>query len=555
MDAVCLLDGLDPDQRLAVTTPASPLAILAGPGAGKTRVLTHRVAWRVATGQADGSRTLVVTFTRRAAAQLRARLAGLGLSDGPTVTTLHALALSTLHRHGRRPAVARYPLRLLAPLVQAAGLDLSPRQVGAEIGWAKARCLTPDTYARCRPFESGTTGVAQVFAAYEAVKAERGVVDIDDLPSLCTAMLAEDAEVAAAVRWHHRHVVVDEFQDLPRSSFRLVRAVAGDRPDLCVVGDPDQAVYGFAGADPRLLTRLGDALADLTVLRLGWTHRCPPAQLAAAIAVLGRESSAGARAVHDEPGPPPTLTGHDDEDAEAASVAWRIRQARAAGRSWSDISVLARTNSRLEALGAACAAAGVPTRSRRPLLDRPQVRRALDALLQRPLSLPARVVAAEVRELALDEPGSSTLDALVELADEYAATVAGGTLDGYLAWLDGTVRARGGEPADRRPAVDLLTFHRAKGLEWPVVFVVGMEAGTVPLGTGLDADRLAEERRLAYVALTRSCGVVHVSWAGPRPSPWVQVVSDAAAGAQAAGAVRRPPAWLWDDLAPQVIPV
>ena len=555
MDAARLLDGLDGDQRIAVTTPASPLAILAGPGAGKTRVLTHRVAWRVATGQADGSRTLVVTFTRRAAAELRTRLAALGLADGPTVTTLHALALSTLHRHGRRPVIARYPLRILAPLVQAAGLDLSPRQVAAEIGRAKARCLTPDAYARCRASGSARAGVAGVFAEYEAVKAERGVVDIDDLPSLCTTMLAQDSEVAAAVQWHHRHVVVDEFQDLPRSSFRLLRAVAGDRPDLCVVGDPDQAVYGFAGADPRLLTQLGDALPDLTVVRLRWVHRCPPAILAAATAVLGRPTSAGAEAVHDEPGPPPTLTGHDDEDAEATAVAWRLRQARATGRSWSDMAVLARTNSRLDAVTAACAAVGVPTRSRRPLLDRPQVRRCLDALLERPLALPARVVAAEVRELAREEPDSATLGALVELAEEYAATVAGGTLDGYLAWLDGTVRARGGEPADRRPAVDLLTFHRAKGLEWPVVFVVGMEAGTVPLGTGPDEDRQAEERRLAYVALTRSSGAVHLSWAGAHPSPWAEAVSEVAASAQAADPVSPPPRSVWSRLTPQVVSI
>jgi DNA helicase-2/ATP-dependent DNA helicase PcrA len=547
-----LLDGLDADQRAAVTTPASPLAILAGPGAGKTRVLTHRVAWRVATDQADGSRTLVVTFTRRAAAELRTRLAALGLADGPTVTTLHALALSTLHRHGRRPVITRYPLRLLAPLVQAAGLDLSPRQVAAEIGWAKARCLSPGAYARSRPSEPGRGAVADVFAGYEAVKAERGVVDIDDLPSLCTAMLAEDADVAAAVRWHHRHVVVDEFQDLPRSSFRLLRAVAGDRPDLCVVGDPDQAVYGFAGADPRLLTSLGDALPGLTVVRLRWVHRCPPAALAAATAVLGRPTSAGATAVHDEPGPPPTLMGHDDEDVEAAAVAWTLRQARAAGRPWSDMAVLARTNGRLDAVTAACAAVGVPTRSRRLLLDRPQVRRCLDALLQRPLSLPARVVAAEVRELAREEPGSPTAGALVELAEEYAATVAGGTLDGYLAWLDATVRARGGEPADRRPAVDLLTFHRAKGLEWPVVFIIGMEAGTVPLGAGTDEDRLAEERRLAYVALTRSSAAVHLSWAGRRPSPWARAVSDAAAAAQAADPVRPPPPSIRSRLTRQV---
>jgi DNA helicase-2/ATP-dependent DNA helicase PcrA len=551
-----LLAGLDENQRAVVTDPRRPLAIVAGPGAGKTRVLTTRVAWRIATGEADPGRTLVVTFTRRAAGELRTRLRDLGLAgpDQPTVSTLHALAAATLQRTWReagepvRP-IAPYPLRLLAPLChEHPGPLPDPRTVAGEISWAKARAIRPDTYpataARAGRIEgwgdAARFSLSEVFAAYEELKARRGVLDVDDLVPALTARMAADKRLAERIHWHHRHLYVDEFQDLGRAAFRLVRSLAGpgDEVDLTVVGDADQAVYGFAGSDPRLLLRLDEALEGTATVHLRRSHRVPPAVLASARAVLAGCPTDPAAVLADATRPPtdrPVVTagGHPAEQEEAQAIAWALRCEHGAGRRWSQLAVLARTNARLDAVAAACEAAGVPTRSRRCILDRPEVRNALDALQVRPPNLPAATCRAVLRQVAADAldnpelmaPARRALSALVGLADEYASSVPGGTLDGFLAWLDGTVRADGGEPAEAGDAVDILTFHRAKGLEWDVVHLVGMESGVVPWTT--DPTGIAEERRLVYVALTRAREAVHCSWVGAA-SPWLRDAVEAA---------------------------
>ena len=533
---------------------------MAGPGSGKTRVLTARVAYRIATGDADPARTLVLTFTRRAASELRVRLGRLGLSGpgSPTVSTLHALAASSLQRAWREagePAqeIAAFPLRLVAPLVNAyRGPVPSPRVVAGEVAWAKAKAVGPDAYpaaaARagrlpgCGP--AALEGVAAVFAAYEASKARRRLLDIDDLVPALTARLGADPRLAGRLQWHHRHVYVDEFQDLGRSSFRLVRSLAGpgrdgEPPDLTVVGDADQAVYGFAGSDPRLLLRLAEALPGTATVRLTHAHRSPPAVLAAARAVLAGGPTEPAATLADSTHPPTDrvvvdATAHGSQDDEATAVAWALRCAHGSGRRWSDLAVLARTNARLDAVAAACEVAGVPTRSRRCLLDRSEVKAALDALLLRPPSLPATTCRAVLRQLAAEAlenpdllpPARMALLALTALADEYA-TVIGGTLGGFLVWLDATVRAIGGDAVEGGNAVDLLTFHRAKGLEWDLVHIVGLEQGLVPLRSA-EQPALAEERRLAYVALTRARVSVRCSWVG-EPSPWLAPALEAAA--------------------------
>jgi len=571
-----LLEGLDPSQRAAVTDPRQPLAIVAGPGSGKTRVLTTRVAWRIATGDADPARTLVVTFTRRAASELRTRLGRLGLAGpgAPTVSTLHALAVSSLQRAWREagePAlgIAAYPLRLVAPLADAhRGPTPSPRVIAAEVAWAKARAVSPEAYpaaatrsGRLPGFDlRAVEGVAAVFAAYEAEKLRRRILDIDDLIPALTARLGADPRLAGRLQWHHRHLYVDEFQDLGRASFRLLRSLAGpDRdgapPDLTVVGDADQAVYGFAGSDPRLLLRLAEALPGAATVRLTHAHRSPPAVLAAARAVLAGAPTEPAVALADATVPPTDrvvveAAGHGSEAEEAAAVAWALRCAHGSGGRWSDLAVLARTNVRLDAVAAACEAAGVPTRSRRCLLDRSEVKAALDALLARPASLPATTSRAVLRQLAAEAlenpdlplPARRALLALTALADEYALVI-GGTLGGFLVWLEATVRAAGGDAVEGGDAVDLLTFHRAKGLEWDVVHLVGVEKDLVPLRSAQPPARgvayagftqapsegpaLTEERRLAYVALTRARVAVRCTWVGT-PSPWLAPALEAA---------------------------
>ncbi len=559
-----LLEGLDPLQRSAATDPRLPLAIVAGPGSGKTRVLTARVAWRIAVGEADPARTLVVTFTRRAAADLRTRLRRGGPTSlgSPTVSTLHALAASTLQRAWREAGepsrgISAFPLRLLAPIAVAHPAPTpAPRVLAAEVAWAKARAVGPEAY----PSAAGRAGrlagfdpevlesVAAVYAAYEAEKLRRRVLDVDDLIPALTSRLASDRDLAERLQWHHRHVYVDEFQDLGRAAFRLVRWLAGGGreggpPDLTVVGDPDQAVYGFAGSDPRLLLRLAEAMPGTATVHLTRVHRCPPAALAAGRAILAGCPTDPVATLADAARPPTDrvvveAAGHDSEEEEGAAVAWRLRCAHASGRRWSELAVLARTNARLDVLAAACEAVGVPTRSRRCLLERPEVRAALDSLLLRPPSLPAATCRSVLRDVAaealdnLDLLASArrALQSLAALADEYA-TVVGGTLGGFLSWLESTLRATGGDAVDCGDAVDLLTFHRAKGLEWDVVHIIGAEAGVMPVRCN-DGPAMAEERRLAYVAFTRARVAVRCTWVGP-PSPWLEPALQGAASVTA----------------------
>ncbi len=576
-----LLEGLDPSQRAAVTDHRRPLVIVGGPGSGKTQVLATRVAWRVVTGEADPARTLVIAFSRRAAAELRGhlRLRGLNGPGSPTVSTLHALAASSLQRAwreaGEKPmGIASTPLRLLAPLVEAhPGPVPNPRVVAAEVVWAKARDIAPDAYPAaatrakrlCGFSPEALMSVAAVFAAYEADKAQRQVLDIEDLVPALMARLAADSRLAARLQWHHRHLYVDEFQDFGRAALGLVRALAGpgengQQPDLTVVGDPDQSVYGFLGSDPRLLLRLAEVLPGTASVRLSRAYRTPPAVLAAARAILTGDPTDRTLVLAEAVRSPTEravveAAGYGSAAEEGAAVAEALQRSHRAGRPWSDLAVLARTNGRLGAVAAACEAVGVPTRSRRGLLDRPEVQAAVDTLLLRRLSLPADACREMLQQAAAEAAGDPQLtdsarrglQGLTSLAGEYSTGI-GGTLGGFLAWLEATVRAEGGEPPEWDDAVDLLTFHRAKGLEWDIVHIVGFEEGTVPIRTVVGPTRaqerqaaysgasrdssaqrqaLSEERRLAYVAFTRALEAVRCTWVRS-PSQWLAGALEAA---------------------------
>ncbi|HEV2992855.1 MAG TPA: ATP-dependent helicase, partial [Acidimicrobiia bacterium] len=262
MDADALLVGLDEQQRAAVVTDAAPLAVLAGAGAGKTRVLTRRIAWRAATDRLEAPHVLAVTFTRRAAGELRDRLARLALRPRVTAGTLHALCLAQLRcraaEEGRSaPVLLERKARLLVPLVTARGAEarVVASELAGEIEWAKARLVLPDGYEAAVSLAGRTPArpaaqVAAVYARYEREKQRRGLLDFDDLLARCADALERDAAFAAAQRWRFRHLFVDEFQDISPAQLRVLRGWLGDRDDLCVVGDADQAIYGFGGGDP-----------------------------------------------------------------------------------------------------------------------------------------------------------------------------------------------------------------------------------------------------------------------------------------------------------------
>jgi DNA helicase-2/ATP-dependent DNA helicase PcrA len=551
-DAGKLLSDLNDRQREAVTTRTVPLAILAGAGSGKTRVLTRRIAWLAAEGVLEARHVLAVTFTRKAAGELSDRLAALGVRREVTSGTFHGLALAQLRRRWRDrgeavPALLERKSKILAPLLgggPAVGAEAA--EVAGEIEWAKARLIVPEGYeaavaAAGRATPRPPAELASLYGRYETEKARRGVVDFDDLLWRLADALETDAEFAAVVRWRHRHLFVDEFQDVNAAQFRLIRLWLGDRRDLCVVGDDDQAVYGFTGADAGYLVHFARHFPGAGVVRLEENYRSTPQVLAAAHAVLpgGRRKKPLRPTVAD--GPVPAITAYASDREEAEAVARALQAAHQPGAPWSGTAVLYRTNAQSAPLEAALRAAGVPYRVRGAarFLDRPAVAGALDELRRAAAAapgLPLRAHLASLLEWAEEGGGGDSavrdrrehVDALVRLGHEYLAAeedaadgrvAASGTTGGapsaagFVAYLLTVLAEEDPTGAD---AVELLTFHKAKGLEWPVVFVTGLERGLVPIAYAETPAALAEERRLLYVALTRAEQQLHLSWAKRR---------------------------------------
>ncbi len=583
-----LLAGCDPQQREAITTEAQPLCVLAAAGSGKTRVLTRRIAWRVNEGTASAPYVLALTFTRKAASELRARLCNLGLPEPATAGTFHAIALGELRRlaaeRGRAaPVVIASKARLLATAAgPEAGRDRALlAELAFEIEWAQAQCLTARDYSRAvstsgRSSQCEPALVAEVWRRYEREKQRRGVLDFDDLLLRCANELRTDADFAASARWRFRHLFVDEYQDVNPAQVRLLESWLGNNDDLCVVGDPDQAIYAWNGSDPRALVEFPQRHPGSQVIRLAMNYRSCEAVLAVASSVLKAEHAmeisrspehpsapgtdgfaAPTSAFHGPGGRPEPVVAYETDVDEARGVAACLRHARSPGAPWSSLAILARTNAQLVLFERELQAAGIPFRSGggRAFFARPTIRRALDRLARQSDASGLRAwvddLSGEGPELVLDAddeadllqapPGDddgglpgpdADLAELTNLAREYLGRDTSPSPDGFVSWLEASLRSD--PPRQSGDAVDLVTFHRAKGLEWRIVFVTGLEDGLVPIAHARSALALAEEQRLLYVACTRAMDDLRCSWARERsfggrrssrkPSPYLAAI-------------------------------
>lgn len=566
------LRGLDPDQQAAVTSTATPLCVIAPAGSGKTRVLTRRIGYQAEAGELDTRRTLAVTFTRKAAGELRERLAALGLRDTPIAGTFHSIAFGLLRTRWADQGIAAPALldrrgsfltRNVQPHFERDGSRVNPLEAAAEIEWAKARGITPDDYpgeaqTQARHTSAHPERIARWFARYEEVKRERRMVDFEDLLRYCIAALDRDEEFAASVRWRYRHLLVDEFQDVNPLQFRLLEGWLGARTDICVVGDPTQAIYGWNGADAGYLREFTSLFPTTTVIRLKRNYRSTPSIMAVAASVLHPEDTPDAVATRPD-GPTPTVTAYVNADEEAAGIARHIRDQRATGRPWSAQAVLCRTNAQTAKIVEALAAAGIPHALRLGALSRdPDVRRLLETIRQAP-TFEMGLIDLESGDLGTDggEPiPDETRTLLATVAREYVGIDADPSTERFKDWLS----TAGADDTNRR-AVTVGTFHAAKGLEWPVVHVAGLEQGFVPSVYATTPEAEAEERRLLYVALTRATEEVSCSWARSRrfndtesirsPSPFLASIEQARA--ELGASVRHDPrriAELRDQVAP-----
>jgi DNA helicase-2/ATP-dependent DNA helicase PcrA len=548
MDGPRTLDELDPEQRTVVLAPRGPVCVLAGAGTGKTRAITRRIAQLVHVGQVAPGQVLAVTFTARAAGELRTRLRALGV-HGIQARTFHAAALRQLRYFwpivvGDQPwELIDHKLRLVGQAAHKAGLATESemlRDLAGEIEWAKACLVTPDDYPAVvakiqRDTPVAAEQVAAVYRGYEQAKNQARVLDFDDLLLHTAAALDEHAQVAEEFRDRYRCFVVDEYQDVTPLQQRVLDAWLGSRDDLTVVGDANQTIYSFAGASPRPLLEFTRRFPSATVVRLERDYRSTPQVVSMANRVIGaaRDRPAGSRLTligQRSPGPEPRFAEFDDEPAEAVAVAARIRDLIDGGVSASEVAVLFRVNAQSEVYEQALAELGIPylVRGGERFFARPEVRQAMIALRQAAGAEPAGddlpgIVRKVLEPLGLsaDPPAGGaarqkweSLLALVELAEELAGVDADADLPRYLAELEQRAEAQHPPTVE---GVTLASLHAAKGLEWQAVFLVGLVDGTLPiLHADDDPAAIEEERRLLYVGVTRAKEHLWMSWAMSR---------------------------------------
>lgn len=555
------LDGLDPEQAAAVRAPRGPVCVIAGAGTGKTRTITHRIAHLVSAGHVRADQVLAVTFTARAAGELRSRLRALGLGgEAHTVQarTFHAAALRQL-KYFWPQIVGDVPWKLIdskfavvAQAAQRAGLPTATenvRDLAGEIEWAKASLIAPEDYPAAaqrhhRDIPYQAEKIAAVYTGYETLKntPDGLLLDFDDLLLHTAAALEDYPAVAEEFRGRYRCFVVDEYQDVTPLQQRVLDAWLGDRDDLTVVGDANQTIYSFTGASPAYLLDFSRRFPDATVVRLERDYRSTPQVVSLANRVIGaaRGRIAGTRLQlvgQRADGPEPSFAEYDDEVAEAGAVAKGIAGLLGRGVPAAEIAVLYRINAQSEVYEQALTEAGIPyqVRGGEGFFQRAEVRQAVQALRQAGTrdDLPAArgsevvtLVRAVLARLGLtaEEPAGaqarerwSSLVALVQLTEELAAHDPGLEFAGLLRELAARAEAR--HPPTVQ-GVTLASLHAAKGLEWDAVFLVGLTDGTLPIahvlgegGAVTDEAALEEERRLLYVGVTRAREHLRLSWA------------------------------------------
>ena len=535
-----ILEALDNEQRAVALATRGPVCVIAGAGTGKTRAITHRIAYAAAIGTMDPHKVLALTFTARAAGEMRTRLRSLGV---PSVAarTIHAAALKQLTFFwpqvfgGRTPDLLTTKSGFLTEAIKRAQLqgELSItsrdllRDIATEIEWAKVSQVAPSDYLsesqkRTVKPRINPEQLAKVYTAYESVKHQERAIDFEDVLLLTTAMIEEEREVRERVQDQYRFFTVDEYQDISPLQQRLINAWLGSRQELCVVGDPAQTIYSFAGATPVFLNSFTQRFPEAEVVRLTTGYRSTPEIIFTANSILRKGAMGNELVAINDHGSKPTITAYNDESSEIAGIVRDITKLISEGTPAQEIAVLARTNNQLNGLEKAMNSAGLPyqVRNTERFFERREVRDFLKQVRT------ASVIPTE---------GVIWLDELRTLAQPF---LTGGAIDGIAALLHlareldsdsgftpKNLRTYLREVEDRvqqnnpptMPVTTLATLHAAKGLEWEHVFLMGVSDGILPLennSTTGDQASIDEERRLFYVGITRAKTDLRLSYRG-----------------------------------------
>ena len=532
-----ILDSLDDDQRKVALATRGPVCVIAGAGTGKTRAITHRIAYAAAIGVMDPQRVMAITFTARAAGEMRSRLRMLGF-PGVNARTIHSAALKQLLYFwpsvfgGPMPELLTSKTPFINSAVERAGIKLpvnsreALRDIATEIEWAKVNQIAPEDFlATQRQVRSKVNAedIAKIYSAYESLKKQERTLDFEDLLLLTTAMIENEAQVREKVHDQYRFLTVDEYQDISPLQQRLINAWLGSRDEICVVGDPAQTIYSFAGASPTYLLGFTNRFPGAEVIRLTTGYRSTPEILFTANALLRSARIGQELAPVNDHGSKPELTEYKTEGQESVGITNRITELISEGEAPSSIAVLARTNAQLAVIEKSFKAAGLPyqIRSNERFFDRPEIREFIRDIRQ--ASVIPNVDANWIDELRgiaqpyLSGEAVDGIGALVHLARELDSDdrFQPKSLRNFLQEIED--RAQQNNPP-QMPVTTLSTLHAAKGLEWERVFLIGISEGYLPYPNTPED----EELRLFYVGITRARSHLHLSHSSV-PSKFLQI--------------------------------
>ena len=541
LDSEEILAALDDEQRAVALASRGPVCVIAGAGTGKTRAITHRIAYAASIGVMDPQKVLALTFTARAAGEMRVRLRSLGV---PTVAarTIHSAALKQLLYFwpqvfgGRAPDLLTTKTGFITQAITRADLqgtlsitsrDLM-RDIASEIEWAKSSQVVPEDYVnesskRTQKPRINPEQIAQVYSAYMSLMKQERAMDFEDVLLLTAAMLEEEREVRERVQDQYRYFTIDEYQDISPLQQRVINAWLGSRHELCVVGDPAQTIYSFAGATPVFLNTFTQRFPDAEVIRLTSGYRSTPEITLMANTVLRSASMGQELVAQNEHGSKPSIAAYKDESAEIAGVVKEIGTLLSEGAPAQEIAILARTNGQLNSIEKAIAAAGLPyqVRNNERFFDRTDVREFLKGVRTASV-IPTEGVywLDELRTLAQPFITGASIDGiagLLHLARELDAddSFAPKTLRAYLREVEDRVQQNN---PPTMPVLTLATLHAAKGLEWERVFLIGVSESILPFESGNtgpeNQSAIDEERRLFYVGITRAKKDLRMSYRG-----------------------------------------
>ena len=544
-----ILEGLDPEQKEVVTSVRGPVCVIAGAGTGKTRVITHRIAYAIAIGVTDSSKTLALTFTAKAAGEMRARLRGLGIPNA-AARTFHSAAIKQLMYFwpysfgGSFPSLLTMKSGAIAEALNRTDSALAPqtstlREIASEIEWAKVLEISPDEYVESalgagrrlkipnnKSDKSNFEDISKVYQAYETLKQQERAIDFEDVLLLTVGMLEEDRDVRERVRDQYRYFTVDEYQDVSPLQQRLLNLWLGNREEICVVGDAAQTIYSFAGASSAFLLGFTKRYPKAQVIRLSRGYRSTPEIIGAANAILRQGGMIGEHghelASMNGHGAKPEIAKFESNVSEAKFIINKIAELRAKAGDSTEIAILTRTNSQLDIFERELRAAGIASqiKSSERFFERIDVRDAMRVIRS------ASVLPTEGGDwysdlVAVLRPFGDTdyVQAFLSLANSIkeASSMKEASQDAIAPSTPATLRTFLRELEDRAeqnnpptlPGVVLATLHAAKGLEWEHVFLAGVSEGILPMGEDIE-----EERRLFYVGLTRAKSELHLSYSG-----------------------------------------